>query len=368
MRRALVVLTVLGLMLLAGAALAESSSKNYLDKFSSVSYSGSDGSLQWAGPWRETREADGPSSGKVRVGEHDHCKGSKCLIIGGEELVTAGDGAYRLADLSVFEKARLSYAVGFDPGTDLLLGLTTAELIVEVTTNEGATWLIVDVVGLEAEHDPALRSVDVSAFITAGFGVRFTMTGALGARVLVDEVEIGGSVPAPTTTTAPSTTTTSLTPSTTTTTRVTLPPPTLPKLSTTSTTTTKPTTTTLPISSTTTTADLGADRSTTTIDSGETTTTVVTGAGGDDDGSGGGGDGAGLRQTSIGVGGDVPRGLFGPTPEVLGFDVTAGYANAVELIEASWVWVLGLALMIAAALIKGIDRRLDHEPAPDSEV
>ena len=374
MRRVLLILTVLGLMVFAGAALAESNSKNYLDKFSSVSYSGSDGSLHWPTTWKETLEADGPSSGKVRVGEHDHCKGSKCLIIGGEGLLTVGDGASRLADLSVFEKARLSYAVGFEPAEDELLDLATANLVVEVTIDGGVAWVPVDTVGLSTEQDPMFRSVDVSTFITSKFGIRFSVTGALGTRVLVDQVEIEGSAPAPTTTTTTSTTTTSTSTTTTTTTLVTLPPPTLPKLSTTSTTTTStPTsvTTTTSISSTTsTTADLEAGGTTTTIDSDETTTTVAAGAGSDDDDSGGDGAGlqSGLRQTSIGVESDVPRGIFGSMPEVLSFEVAAGYANAVELIEASWVWVLGLALMIAAVLIKGIDRRLDPERAPDSTV
>lgn len=369
MRRALVLLTVLGLMLLAGAALAESGSENYLDKFSSVSYSGSDGSLHWAGPWKEVGENDGPGSGRVRV-EGSGCSG-QCLTIEASGLLTTGRGAYRLADTADFSHSSLSYKVGFNGG-DPLLGLVTATLTVDATSNGGGSWSRIDSVVLGSEDDEDQRSVSVTGFASDDFGVRFLVTGSLGAEVLIDNVEVAGEIPPPPTTTTTSTTTTT-TSATTTTTLITLPPPTLPKLSTTTTTTTKTTTTTTtPISSTTTTADLEANGSTTTIDPGETTTTVVAGVGGDDDDPGGGGDGGGLQsgllQTSIGVGSDVPRGLFGSTPEVLSFEVAPGYANAVELIEASWVWVLGLALMIAAALIRGIDRRLDHEPAPDSEV
>jgi len=59
--------------------------------------------------------------------------------------------------------------------------------------------------------------------------------------------------------------------------------------------------------------------------------------------------------------------LFGSTaPEVLSFDIVPGFSDAVELIEASWIWVLALALLIAGALVKGIDRRVSPIPAaPD---
>jgi hypothetical protein len=43
--------------------------------------------------------------------------------------------------------------------------------------------------------------------------------------------------------------------------------------------------------------------------------------------------------------------------EVLGAELTAEFSMAVEVFEAARVWVAILALVIAAAVIGGVDRR-----------
>lgn len=91
------------------------------------------------------------------------------------------------------------------------------------------------------------------------------------------------------------------------------------------------------------------------------------GRGGDGGATGGGEPESGLRQTSVGIESDFEPGLFGSMPDVLAFEIAPGYAIAVELIEASWYWVLALALLIAAALIKGIDRRIGVVPTPEPQ-
>jgi hypothetical protein len=355
MRRALGALVVVALVAVTPVALAESDWENYLDKFSSVSYGGSDGSLHWSKPWQEVgpERDDDPSSRPVRVAEQDGCASGRCLIIDSDPLLTVGQGAFRLADLSGFEAAKLSYAVGFD-GDDDLLEEATAELVVEVTTDGGTTWVPVDIVGL---GNAGLRKVDVSTFISSRFGVRFMMTGALGTSVLIDNVEIAGSVPTTTTTTTTTLVSTTLT----------VPPTTL-TTTTTTTITTQPTTSTT--SATTTTTDPGGDESTTTTTEASGASAGASGGGPDD--PTGSGDGtaesstSGLRRTSVGIESNFETGLFGPAPEVLAFDISPGYAIAVELIEAAWHWVLALALLIAAALIKGIDRRITSVPSSEA--
>ncbi|MGH8945053.1 MAG: hypothetical protein ACRDVL_02765 [Acidimicrobiia bacterium] len=359
MNRLLAALTVLLLLAVAPMALAVSGS--YKDTFESRDYAGNDGSLDWSGPWKEVSpESDGPDAGAVTV-EESGCS-DQCLTISTGLLGTAG--AYRLADTENFADAKLSYWVDFDAGF-----LLNATLTVAATSNGGDSWSTIKTVLLGSE---GTHSVDVTDFRASEFGVRFTATGALGAKVFIDDVTVSGQLlPPPTTTTT--TTTTSTT--TTTTTLLTLPPPTLPGLdsTTTTTTTTAPkssSTTTAPSSSSTTTAPNSS--STTTTTEASDVTTPLAAAGGGDTGGPGGGDGggsgttaSGLRPTQVGVGSDFETGLFGSMPEVLAFEIDPGYANAVELIEASWYWVLALALLIAATLIKGIDHRIGGVKGPE---
>lgn len=195
--------------------------------------------------------------------------------------------------------------------------------------------------------------------------------------VTVQEIDLLGSVleshPWSLTVTAPDTTTTTTTTTTTS--------------STTTTTTTSSTTTTTTVAETTTTTEAGTDETTTdettttttsesTTDSDSTTTTESTddttglAAGGGEDGGEPGdddGSGLGLRQPQVGLESDFATGMFGSTSQVLGFEIDAGFTSAVELVEASWYWVLGLALLIAAVLIKGIDLRLGRAERPVSD-
>lgn len=88
---------------------------------------------------------------------------------------------------------------------------------------------------------------------------------------------------------------------------------------------------------------------------------------GDDEGGTGGGD---LREPGIGLQAGFERRRFGDlspgVPEVLGVvEIQADYSSAVEAVESSWAWLLGLLLLIATALVSGLDRRRlagDREP------
>ena len=45
--------------------------------------------------------------------------------------------------------------------------------------------------------------------------------------------------------------------------------------------------------------------------------------------------------------------------------MSADYKMAVEVIESSWVWMVGLLVVIAGAIVTGIDRRKTLETPPE---
>ena len=74
--------------------------ETFADDFQTYSFSGSTGSLPWAGPWLESGEADGPHFGAIGVWNEPHCETNPCLLLG---RVSGTDATVeREADLSRF--------------------------------------------------------------------------------------------------------------------------------------------------------------------------------------------------------------------------------------------------------------------------
>jgi hypothetical protein len=335
MRRVVAGLSVVTLMILATSAVAsvELKSGSYKDDFPGITYSGSSGAIPWENsPWREIGESNGPGEGAVHVDEDPYCADYKCLHILGQGETYSLIGVVRSADLSRFEEVDLCYDVKrlFDED---LKGSADAELLVQVSA-DGSKWTTIDNFGLETtDSSPIHRSKGVSDWISEEFAVRFVVTGTLGAEVFVDNVEIKGALsPAPTTTTTTERTTTTTIKAKTTTTKHE------------DTTPTRPTTTTTRRSSTTTTTP-------------STTTTVVAFVVPPSVPP----MGSGIRETEAGVQVNFSSGLFGSMemgqPEVLDVGLNADYSMAVELIETTWVWMIGLLVLIAGAIATGLDRR-----------
>lgn len=363
MRRLLAAMTVAALMITATAVLASTGVESYRDEFRTVSYSGSDGTRNWGNPWVEIGPGTNgqPASGVVRVEEHTFCADDKCLVIGGP-LVTVATGARRFANLGDFEDAVLSYDVACQSVVDLLgVVLASPVLTVEVTSNNGVTWAPVDSYCVGASGGQvARRTVRVDTWISDGFGVRFTMTGALGTAVFIDNVEVRGTVTQTTTTTTQATTPT--TQATTPTTQATTP-------------TTQATTTTSGSTSNVTTISTNGDTTTPTSREQESTTEEApeeeTTTRDSDDGliaavdpaepPTGPSFGDGIRITDNGLQANFRPGLFGSVggdgPQVLGASLAFDYRMAVEAIEAAWLQVLVLAAVIAGVLVAGLDRR-----------
>jgi len=341
MRRALVpVLLVVTLGLALPAAAHENG--NYKDKFDSIGWGGSNGSLPWSGPWTEDNDDGDEKQGNVRVVSSGNCASGNCMRFSALTTLLGPIGATRDADTSVFEDAELRFDL---MATAALFG---SQLLVQV--DNGGGWVTVASYNLGAAQTDSPK-IDISAYRSADFSLRFQFSGVLlSSDVFIDKVEITGQMIEETTTTTTTTTppTTTTTPPTTTTTRPT-------------TTTTRPTTTTSGSdgnSSTTTT--LAGSTSTTSRD--DSTDSTLISAGVDDELPPGsdGPEGSGIRQTARGLQANFDGGLFGEVSAIspiTGVDFQARFSMAVEIIEASWAWMVLLALVIAWSVVSGMDRR-----------
>ncbi|HZD22722.1 MAG TPA: hypothetical protein VE569_04885, partial [Acidimicrobiia bacterium] len=68
----------------------------------------------------------------------------------------------------------------------------------------------------------------------------------------------------------------------------------------------------------------------------------------------------GLRDSGEALQVGYQAGLFGSfdddEPEVLAVELSAEYKTAVEMIKTSWVWMLGLAVLVATLIVTGLER------------
>jgi hypothetical protein len=347
---------------------------NYKDKFTTIGWGGSDGSLAWSGSWSEIGDDGDEKKGNVRVVSSGNCASGNCIRISALTTLLGQIGATRRADTSDLSETTLRFDL---KATASLVG---SEL--EVQATGGAGWVTV----AEYQLGPALTvspNIDVSDFASENFSIRFMFSGLLlSSEVFVDNVEIRGTIieePTTTTTTVPQTTTTTIAtttstnpPSTTTTshpgTTSTTTNPGIPG----STTSTSIATTTSTTSTTSTTAagsevprgetDFGVSETSSSTTSTSSTTIVVETVGGP--GSGGDDpttlDRGGIRATARGLQATFQGDLFGEIRTVASFggvDVQADYNMAVEVIRASWAWMVLLGLLVAYSIISGLDRR-----------
>jgi hypothetical protein len=350
------------LVLTGSLAAAATSNESYKDKFESIGWGGSSGSLNWSGPWVEINDDNDEKEGNVRVVSSGECASGNCIQINPLTTLLGGIGARRSADTSVFQEAELCFDIKATGGL-------SAQLFVEA--NSGGGWQTLETFNLASpmiDHP----EIDITEHLSEGFSLRFRYVGVLlGSPVFIDNVEISGPIveeeePTTTTTTVPTTTTTKGDNETTTTTR--------PRSTTTTTRPGSTTTTTEPTVETTTTTtptanSIGADLTTTTSTTPDEdgTPTLVAAIGGGDEppapgGPGGGVDGSGIRQTARGLQADFDSGLFGQVTAVspIGVDFDARFSLAAEVIESTWVWMVLLATVIAWSIVSGMERRRSH--------
>ncbi len=351
----LALVVVLMSSLLATAAVAvELAPDAYRDEFNDQLYNGSDGFFDWSSEyWQEIKDDNEIDDGAVHV-DSDGC-GSKCLHIYGEGDDLAGVGARRTADTSVFSSFELCYNVRFEPEESD----SDAVLKVEKQVNGSGPWYLIDSYDLDDESFEE-HPVKWIGGPYESMTLRFTVTGELDGEVFIDDVEIKGEPVESTTTTTSSTTTST---------------------STTSSTTTVPTTTTTTktgssTSSTTTTTI--SESTTTTLASTNTTESEIIVAGDPPGRTGGPPEGSGIRDTAAGLQVAFDSGLFGAVGAIGTYFVRADHDAAfrvvAEAIAASWIWMVVLGVLIAWAIVTGLDRNLERsirrkmttpEPASD---
>jgi len=343
MRRAFGAGVVAALMAVSSVAFAGvKESASYKDVFPDITYSGSAGSIPWGySPWQEIGDDGSEDSGLVHV-YTGGCYDYKCLNIEGYEDVGTR-GAVRYADLSMFSDAEVCFDVVAELEEE---GLSRGVLSVQVTDGS-QNWKTLGSYALEdLNWSPGHGQFSIDGFIGEGSGIRFVVTGTLFGEVYIDNVEIKGSIAGTTTSTSStSTSTTSTTkPKTTTTTS---------EHQDTTTTTGRETTTTVQRSTVNTTSE-----STTTTVAEATTSTVaavvpVGPVGPPPD--------SGLRDTDRGLQANYSQDLFGAMDmgqtEVVGVEFDADYSMAVEVFSATWIWMVALLLIIATAIVSGLDRR-----------
>jgi hypothetical protein len=354
MRKAIGPITFVIVFMLTIPALAHQNG-DYKDKFDSIGWGGSDGSLSWSGPWQEIGDDNDEKFGSVRVVSSGNCKSGNCIGISALTTLLGPIGASRNADTSVFEEAELRFNL---KATASMLG---SQLLVQV--NEGGGWVTVadyDLGAAQTDHP----TIDITEYRSEDFSLRFQFTGVLlSSDVFIDNVEISGELIEATSTTTSTTvvTTTSTTEGggaqpTTTTTR--------PNSTTTTThvTTTRPTSNgSTPVGGSSSTSTTVAGTTTSSTGNDGTAATLIVAAGDElPPGPGGPPEGSGLRQTARGLQADFDGGLFGQVnaiSPITGVDFQARFSMAVEVIKASWVWFVLLALVISWSIVSGMERR-----------
>ncbi len=270
-RVSLLIAVILLAAVVALPALAADPEATYLDTFDAQGFSGNDGDTDFAGPWNEINESNGPLVGYVWVWDHPFCDGSFCLMMGGIDKEAAGSGISRTVDLSGATWAKLT----FDYGRELLGEVSGGTGVVQVSSDGGNSWNTVKTVSLNSDDDGLKfqSTVIISQWATANTVIRFKITEAetLEAHWLIDNIGIVASFETTTTTpasTSTSTSTTTTAPKSTTTTK--------PR-ATTTTTTTKP-----PATTTTTEAERAHEEPATTTTVPRVTTTTLTSTPGND--------------------------------------------------------------------------------------
>jgi hypothetical protein len=374
LRRLLGAALTLALLVPALAVLAGGSA-NYKDSFDGGNYSGNEGSLDFDGPWTEFGDGSGsPSSGRVHIDSSGPSGGH--VAIDGGVLGVAAYGLQRAADLGSLQSVELSFDIEVEPD---LLGalLNTANLQVQVFDG---SWVTVKSFYLRQATSQHVV-IDVTDYANADFMVRFMIPEVslvYTGTTTIDEVELSGTLVVTTTTTSTSTTTSTTqdgptTTSTSSTTSTTRPGGTGGGPTTTS----GPTSPTTSPSLTTTTPAAGGGGGSDDDATGATTTTTISGTTstttGDGPAVGGAGGippGSGLRQAGVGLIADFETGMMGDVGmgrvEVLGAELEADFSLAVEAFEKTRVWIGVLALVMATAVVSGMDRRRSRRQAAES--
>jgi hypothetical protein len=308
--------------------------ETFRDNFTSISYSGNNGSLNWSGSWQEWGESNGATSGSVQVATSDRCSSGSgnCLRIGSDGGTLSNHGASRAADLTDAVSATLSFGYRRQ-----IQGQVSGSVTVQVSGNGGSSWTTLTTINFSGPQKASTATFDIGGYTGSTTVVRFRGSGSgINGYLYIDAVEVTADMAASTTTTivvtttVPGATTSTTTPGSSTTT--------VPG-ATTSTTTPGTPTTTNPAST-----SIGTP--TTTPTAGDTTVPDA------------------ATETTEGT-----TEVAAPTQDESSTDDDlAPMAIAAETVSANAISLAALALLASGLAIAGIDRekRNQGSPADDS--
>ena len=161
------------------------------DEFTNVAFDNSDGGPGWLGPWIESGESDGPSSGTVQVvaAVAGHCSSGACLRVGGSSVNNAS--VNRGIDLSEAIRARLSFAWSIDATYGYWAQRVAPT--VDISADNGTTWTTLHSFP-EGRQGPVgqLAHYDISPWIGGAVHLRISTNNApeVVGYIYVDDVEV----------------------------------------------------------------------------------------------------------------------------------------------------------------------------------
>jgi hypothetical protein len=145
-----------------------------LDQFSSISYSGNNGTANWTTSWVEVGESDGTGSGNVRVTSSSDCASGNCLRIGGDSVDIDNRGVYREADLSGASSATLTFSYRRDE----IQWWSDGSVSIQVSGDGGSNWTTLATYNLTSDDSGQVsQSFDISSYIASNTRVRFYGSG-----------------------------------------------------------------------------------------------------------------------------------------------------------------------------------------------
>ncbi len=155
------------------------------DEFTTLSYSGSNGAVNWSSNWLESGETTSPTAGVIQVVSNSACAGGYCLRL---DPASTGKAVYRSANLSGFVSVWLSF------NRNNLLnasGGSSEQVQLQVSAN-GSSWTTLQTYSSTQNTGAAADSFDISAYATSTTQVRFLISQyQTGTRyVYFDNVEI----------------------------------------------------------------------------------------------------------------------------------------------------------------------------------
>ena len=156
----------------------------FRDEFNAASFSGSDGTLTWAGDWLEVGESNGADAGDIRV--LNNLSNSRLRT---RDNDNGGEGVEREADLTGAASATLSYdyrRMNLDGSSDYTSVEVSANGVAgpwtELVRHQGS--------GNDSSYQPA--SHNINGFISGNTRIRFKTSSGMGGTdtVWFDNIEI----------------------------------------------------------------------------------------------------------------------------------------------------------------------------------